>query len=83
MKNRYELREVRAIYYDDSWSWNESFHLSEYEASDDVHLSFIDAMNNERIFPDWGKVYIADDMDILELRDIETDEPYFAAIPLF
>lgn len=83
MNNRYELRDVRAIYYDDMWVWNESFHLSEYESSDDVHFSFIDAMNNERIFPDWNKVYIYDDVDVLELRDIETDEPYFAAIPLW
>ena len=81
MKCRYELMDVRAIYYDDCWAWNEAFHLSVYEASDDAYKSFIDAMNNERIFPDWNKVYIADDMSILELRDIETDEPYFAAIP--
>lgn len=83
MKNRYELRDVRAIYYGDSWVWNESFHLSEYEASDDEHYSFIDAMNNERIFPDWTKVYIYDDIGVLELRDIDTEEPYFAAIPLW
>lgn len=83
MNNRYELRDVRAIYYGDMWVWNESFHLSEYEPSDDVHFSFIDALNNERIFPDWNKVYIYDDMDVLELRDIQTDEPYFAAIPLW
>lgn len=83
MNNRYELRDVRAIYYDDAWMWNESFHLSEYEASDDEHFSFIDAMNNERIFPDWDKVYIYDDLGVLELRDIETDEPYIAAIPLW
>lgn len=82
MKNTYELRDVRAVYYDDMWAWNESFHLSEYEASDDTVFSFIDAMNNERIFPDFNKVYIYEDCGVLELRDIETDEPYFAAIPL-
>ena len=83
MSSRYELRDVRAIYYDDFWCWNESFHISEYEASYDAHKSFIDAMNNEGIFPDWNEVYIYDDCGVLELRDIETDEPYFAAVCLW
>ena len=83
MTNRYELRDVSAIYYDDSWVWNESFHLSEYYSSNDEHLSFIDAMNDYGIFPDWNKVYIYDDCGVLELRDIDTEEPYFAAIPMW
>lgn len=84
MNIKYELRDVEAWACDDGWTWNNSFHLADYYAEDqDPCTTFIEALEEYGIFPNWDHVYIADDMDVLELRDKETDEPYFAAIPWF
>ena len=83
MKQKYEIRQIDALN-DGFWYWNESWHIGEFKtASQNVNQPFMKALKNLGITFKKGTVYVAYDGDICEVRNRKSDEPYFAAIPLW
>lgn len=83
MKQKYEIRQIDA-WNDGSWYWNESWYIGEFKtASQNVNQPFMKTLKKLGITFPKDTVYIAYDVDILEVRNRKTDEPYFAAIPIY
>lgn len=83
MKQKYEIRQIDAMC-DVCWYWNTSYHIGEFKtASQNVNQPFMKSLRKLGITFDKGTVYVANDGDICEVRNRKTDEPYFAAIPIW
>lgn len=83
MKQKYEIRQIDA-WNDGSWFWNTSWHIGDFKTvSQNVNQPFMKALKKLGITFKKGTVYVAYDGDIFEVRNRITDEPYFAAIPIW
>ena len=80
MKYDYELRQVDAVWYDDHWVWNESYHIEDVELEDATEEEFL----LEQIVPECRKDFAVeydDRYDIYELVDkTEDNRPAMALI---
>lgn len=78
---KYEVREIDALWYDDGWSWNSSFHIGEFHTkAKNEKQAFIRFLNKKGIRFKKNHTRIVDEMDVLEVQDRKTHEPLFAAI---
>ena len=83
MKQKYEIRQIDA-WNDGFWYWNESWHIGDFKtASKNVNQPFMKALKKLGISFKKGTVYVAYYGDICEVRTSKTDEPLFAAIPIW
>ena len=86
MKYKYEIRQIDAwAEYEDqfSWSWNESYHIGEFEtAAQDHKRAFLRALHRAGIAFYPGRVKTEYDGSIYEVVDRKTGEPLFAALPM-
>ena len=80
MKYNYELRQVDALWYDDHWVWNESYHIEDVELEDATEEEFL----LEQIVPECRKDFTAEDnaqSDVFELLDkTEDNRPAMALV---
>lgn len=68
MKYDYELRQVDALWYDDHWIWNESYHIEDVELEDAAEEEFL----LEQIVPECRKYFAVEydaNGDVFELVD--------------
>lgn len=68
MKYDYELRQVDAVWYDDHWIWNESYHIEDVELEDGTEEEFL----LEQIVPECRKYFAVEydaNGDVFELVD--------------
>lgn len=68
MKYDYELRQVDAVWYDDHWIWNESYHIEDVELEDATEEEFL----LEQIVPECRKYFAVEydaNGDVFELVD--------------
>lgn len=68
MKYNYELRQVDALWYDDHWVWNESYHIEDVELEDGTEEEFLLG----QIVPECRKYFTVEygvNGDVFELVD--------------
>ena len=68
MKCDYELLQVDALWYDDHWVWNESYHIEDVELEDAAEEEFL----LEQIVPECRKYFAVEydaNGDVFELVD--------------
>lgn len=68
MKCAYELRQVDALWYDDHWVWNESYHIEDVELEDAAEEEFLLG----QIVPECRKYFAVEydaNGDVFELVD--------------
>ena len=68
MKYDYELRQVDALWYDDHWIWNESYHIEDVELEDAAEEEFLLG----QIVPECRKYFAVEydaNGDVFELVD--------------
>ena len=80
MKYVYELRQVDALWYDDHWIWNESYHIEDVELEDGTEEEFL----LEQIVPECRKYFSVEydaNGDVFELLDkTEDNRPAMALV---
>ena len=80
MKYDYELRQVDAVWYDDHWVWNESYHIEDVELEDATEEEFL----LEQIVPECRKDFAVEydvRCDLFELLDkTEDNRPAMALV---
>lgn len=80
MKYNYELWQVDALWYDDYWVWNESYHIEDVELEDATEEEFL----LEQIVPECRKDFTAEynaQSDVFELLDkTEDNRPVMALV---
>lgn len=80
MKYNYELRQVDALWYDDHWVWNESYHIEDVELEDGTEEEFL----LEQIVPECRKDFAVEynvQSDVFELLDkTEDNRPAMALV---
>ena len=80
MKYDYELRQVDALWYDDRWVWNESYHIEDVELEDAAEEEFL----LEQIVPECRKYFAVEydaNGDVFELLDkTEDNRPAMALV---
>ena len=80
MKYNYELRQVDALWYDDHWVWNESYHIEDVELEDATEEEFL----LEQIVPECRKYFAVEynvQSDVFELLDkTEDNRPAMALV---
>ena len=70
MKTKWEIRQIDSIAYDDSWTYNESY-----------HLGVMNWLRNTRgIRFGKGTIRIEDQGDLLEIQERKSGRPLFVAI---
>ena len=82
-KNTFEVRQIDAYMYDDSWTWNTSYIIGYFSTSaKDEKRAFTRFLKKNGIVFFKGKTIIdvQDGGSILEIQDRKTKEPLFAAI---
>ena len=76
MKCAYELRQVDALWYDDHWVWNESYHIEDVETEEEFLLG--------QIVPECRKDFAVEydaNGDVFELLDkTEDNRPAMALV---
>ena len=82
MKSDYELRQVDALWYDDHWVWNESYHIEDVELEDAAEEEFLLG----QIVPECRKYFAVEydaNGDVFELLDkTEDNRPAMALVPM-
>ena len=82
MKYDYELRQVDAVWYDDRWVWNESYHIEDVELEDATEEEFL----LEQIVPECREYFAVEydaNGDVFELLDkTEDNRPAMALVPM-
>lgn len=80
MKYDYELRQVDALWYDDQWVWNESYHIEDVELEDGTEEEFL----LEQIVPECREYFAVEydaNGDVFELLDkTEDNRPAMALV---
>ena len=80
MKYNYELRLVDALWYDDHWGWNESYHIEDVELEDAAEEEFLLG----QIVPECRKYFAVEydaNGDVFELLDkTEDNRPAMALV---
>jgi len=77
----YEIRQVDAWMYDDSWTYNTSYHLTSFTTTGDPARAFRRALAKLGITFYRGRTATEYDGDVFEIVDRATREPLFCAIP--
>jgi hypothetical protein len=77
----YEIREIDAWMYDDSWTYNTSYRLGSFTTTGDPARAFRRALKRLGVTFYKGKTVTEYDGDVYEIVDRKTREPLFAAIP--
>ena len=77
----YEVREIDAWMYDDSWTYNTSYHLGSFTTTGDPARAFRRYLKTQGITFVKGRTRTEYDGDVFEIVDRKTGEPLFAAIP--
>lgn len=77
----YEIRQIDAYLYDDSWTYNTSYHLGTFTTTGDPARAFRRALACLGITFYRGRTATEYDGDVFEIVDRATREPLFAAIP--
>ena len=81
-KTRFDVRQVDSWFYDNSWIYNASYHLFDFETSaKDEKRAFVHALNKRGIYFKKGRTRINSDFDVIEITDRKSGEILFAAIP--
>ncbi len=82
MKNKWEIRQIDSIAYDDSWTYNESYHLGVMKTSSKhLNKAFTNWLRNKRgIRFGKGTIRIEDQGDLLEIQERKSGRPLFVAI---
>lgn len=80
---KYEVRQIDAWNNGDGWTWNNSFHLFDFNTNAKDHkIAFTNIMRNTGLLKlNRGTYYVDYDGSVYEIRLKKTDEPLFAAIP--
>ena len=82
MKYDYELRQVDALWYDDHWVWNESYHIEDVELEDAAEEEFLLG----QIVPECRKYFAVEydaNGDVFELLDkTEDNRPAMGLVPM-
>ena len=82
MKYNYELRQVDALWYDDRWVWNESYHIEDVELEDGTEEEFLLG----QIVPECRKYFAVEydaNGDVFELLDkTEDNRPAMVLVPM-
>lgn len=80
MKYDYELRQVDAVWFDDRWVWNESYHIEDVELEDGTEEEFL----LEQIVPECREYFAVEydaNGDVFELLDkAEGNRPAMALV---
>ena len=81
---RFQIRQVDAIMYDDSWNWNTSYNLGTMTTiAKDERRAFIRWLNNKAGVSFFrGRTRITFDGDCYTVEDRKTGKPLFCAIPM-
>lgn len=79
--DRYEIREIDALAYDDGWTYNTTYYLGEFTTAGDVPRAFRRALAKMGIQFYRSRTVTEYDGDVYEIVDRATREPLFAAIP--
>lgn len=83
-KYTFEIRKVDALMEEENcWYWNSSIHYGEYTTTADNKRAFLNALHNLGIYCKRGKCRVIEDGECWILEDRKTNEPLFAAIPLY
>lgn len=78
----YEVREIDAWMYDDSWTWNTSFVVGTFStAAQDTARAFRHYLKTQGVAFRRGATRTEYDGDIYEIVDRKTGMPLYAAIP--
>ena len=78
---KFEIREIDAWYYDDSWHWNSSYNVGIMTTNaKDVKRAFIRFLKKHGISFKLNRTIIEDQFDVIEILDRKTKEPLYAAI---
>lgn len=77
----YEIREVDAWMYDDSWTYNTSYRLGTFTTTGDAARAFRRALAKLGVTFYRGRTVTEYDGDVYEIVDRKTREPLFCAIP--
>lgn len=77
----YEIRQIDAYLYDDSWTYNTSYHLGTFTTTGDPARAFRRALAKLGITFYRGCTATEYDGDVFEIVDRATREPLFCAIP--
>ncbi len=78
---RYEIRQINAIAYDDGWSYNSTYHISTFTTTGNPARAFRRALARFGIAFYRGRTRTEYDGDVYEIVDRATGEPLFCAIP--
>ena len=81
MKYDYELRQVDALWYDDHWIWNASYHIEDVELEDGTEEKFL----LEQIVPECREYFAVEydaNGDVFELLDKTEDNRLARALVL-
>lgn len=80
---KYEIRQIDAWNCGDGWSYNETWHIGQYETNaSDEKKAFLRQLHKHGIVCNRGKCVVEFDGDCYELQDRKTREPLFVAIPM-
>lgn len=80
---RYEVREIDAWMYDDSWTWNTSYLVGTFATySQDVPRAFRHYLKTQGVTFRRGTTRTEYDRDVWEIVDRKTGAPIYAAIPM-
>ncbi|MEE1209017.1 MAG: hypothetical protein U0K60_03165 [Parafannyhessea umbonata] len=78
----YEVREIDAYLYDDSWTYNETWHLGTFTTTGDPARAFRRYLKTHHGVTFYkGRTVTEYDGDVYEIIDRKTAEPLFVAIP--
>lgn len=79
----YEVREIDAWMYDDSWTWNNSFVVGTFTtAAQDTARTFRHYLKTQGVTFRRGTTRTEFDGDVYEIVDRKTGEPLYAAVPM-
>ena len=79
----YEVREIDAWMYDDSWTWNTSFIVGTFTtAAQDTARAFRHYLKTQGVTFRRGTTRTEFDGDVYEIVDRKTGAPLYAAIPM-
>lgn len=80
---RYEVREIDAWMYDDSWTWNNSYLVGTFTtAAQDTARAFRHYLKTQGVTFMRGTTRTEYDGDVYEIVDRKTSAPLYAAVPM-
>lgn len=81
-KIEFEIRQIEAWNYDGDWTFNDSWHICNFETKAmDIKRAFIRVLNSKGISFKLNRTLIEYDGDCYTVVDRKSKEPLFIAIP--